>query len=178
MTRDPILSPMVQKSSQPFNKLICKPFMIIICIYIYIQYIHYIMNPLWLSPRVYVSHIFNHAPDVIFQQLLWLGWWGCIEVDGILWSHTWTPKTNPWEFGHNLAYEILELLNGGEKGRCLQIFRWVCEVVLLLNKTQTLMFGSSSNPGRTQRFDVCFFCWRTICMHWQHMCEIHNSMKL
>lgn len=137
-------------------------------------YIHYIMNPLWLSPRVYVSHIFNHAPDVIFQQLLWLGWWRCIEVDGILWSHTWKPEdpNDRWEFSVGKStwhMKSLRLNMVVKKGRCLQIFCGGCEVVLLLNKTQPWCLDHLLTLGGLQRFDVCT---DSTCV------KIRNSMKL
>lgn len=66
---------------------------------IYIQYIHYILNSLWLSPRVYVSTSSTMPQMWSKQQLLWFGWWRCIEVDGILWSHTWSPEDPTTEGG-------------------------------------------------------------------------------
>ena len=105
MTRDPILSPMVQKSSQPFNKLICNPFMIIIYVYIYTIYPLYNESIVIISQSLCIPHV-QPCTRCDFQQLLWLGWWRCIEVDGILWSHTWTPKTPTTDGNFRLVNQL------------------------------------------------------------------------
>lgn len=128
----------------------------ILYIWLYV-YIYVYTYPLYnesiviISQSLCIPHV-QPCPRC-FQQLLWLGWWRCIEVDGILWSHTWNPEaTNPRGiFGRILAYEILEVKYGGDRWASTKLKPWCLDHLLTLGGPKGLMF--------------VFVYWRTICMH-------------